>query len=337
MTIEIGSEFNFYDSENSEGINFFNGGHFVFCGRTAIEVIIQNTNIQKVCIPSYCCDSMIEPFRKANIDVCFYNINYYDIIHINLNIPKDIDAILWCNYFGFRIAMPDLSEFLTRGGIIIEDITHSLMSEKVYDKQSTYLVASLRKWEPIISGGYCASLNGDLLEIDLKMPSNNFVELKKSAMKLKSEYLLSGDTELKNQFLDMFQISNQWLTNNYSSLDIDEWSKEYISTIDINVHKKIRRENAVTLFNGLEHIKGITPMFDLKDMDCPLFVPVIISPDKRNVIRQKLTDNQIYCPVHWPHPKADCVSNLYDIELSLLCDQRYNTSDMERIISVLEL
>ena len=336
MNIEIGSEFNFNDSENGKGINFSNGSYFVFCGRSAIKAIIQNTNIHKICFPSYCCDSMIEPFRIANIELCFYDVLYSDSLQINLNIPKDTDAILWCNYFGFKIDMPDLSKFLNRGGIIIEDITHSFMSEKVYDKQSTYIVASLRKWEPIVCGGYCASINGDSLKMDLRMPPNDFVELKKSAMKLKSEYLSSGDTELKTQFLDMFKTSNQWLADNYSGLGIDEWSKEYLYNFDINAHKRIRRENAVALYNGLEHINEINPMFDLKDMDCPLFVPVIISPEKRNAIRQKLTDNQIYCPVHWPHPEADCSSNLYNMELSLLCDQRYNTSDMERIISVLE-
>ena len=70
-------------------------------------------------------------------------------------------------------------------------------------------------------------------------------------------------------------------------------------------------------------------------MDCPLFVPIVIAKEKRNAIRKKLIDNQIYCPVHWPHPNAECQSNLYEMELSLVCDQRYNGDDMKRIVEVL--
>ena len=76
-------------------------------------------------------------------------------------------------------------------------------------------------------------------------------------------------------------------------------------------------------------------MFDIENMDCPLFVPVIIKNGKRDVIRKKLVDNEIYCPVHWPHPDANCESNLYEMELSLVCDQRYGREDMQRIVDVL--
>ena len=67
-------------------------------------------------------------------------------------------------------------------------------------------------------------------------------------------------------------------------------------------------------------------------MDCPLFVPVLL--ENRDKVRKHLTENKIYCPVHWPKPEgAD--SNIYDMELSLICDQRYGVNDMERIVSVL--
>ena len=69
-------------------------------------------------------------------------------------------------------------------------------------------------------------------------------------------------------------------------------------------------------------------------MDCPLFVPIVVSKN-RNKVRQKLIEHKIYCPVHWPHPNVACESNLYDLELSLVCDQRYTERDMERIIAVL--
>ena len=133
----------------------------------------------------------------------------------------------------------------------------------------------------------------------------------------------------------MFKEANEWLAHNYSGLTIDDYSREYLETADISAHREIRRGNAVALYDGLKDIEFIKPLFDIEDLDCPLFVPVIIDKDLRNKVRQKLTDNKIYCPIHWPKPNADCSSNLYDMELSLICDQRYGELDMKRIISVL--
>ena len=63
-----------------------------------------------------------------------------------------------------------------------------------------------------------------------------------------------------------------------------------------------------------------------------MIVPIMLK--NRDVIRKKLIDNKIYCPVHWPKPMG-CNSNIYDMELSLVCDQRYDIDDMKRIVSVI--
>jgi hypothetical protein len=179
-------------------------------------------------------------------------------------------------------------------------------------------------------------VNGDLKYRPNKIPPKEYISLKKSAMELKSIYLENGDESLKPRFLSLFKKANEWLAENYSGLSIDDESKEYLSKVNADEHYSIRRKNAVVLYEGLSQIEGIVPLFRFEDMDCPLFVPVIIETGKRDQIRNKLTENKIYCPVHWPKPNAECKSNLYDVELSLICDQRYNSSDMERIISVLK-
>ena len=35
-------------------------------------------------------------------------------------------------------------------------------------------------------------------------------------------------------------------------------------------------------------------------------------------------------------PNSDCESNLYDIEISLVCDQRYSEADMMRIVKTIK-
>lgn len=335
---EIGSEFSLDNKAiEEEKINAIGtNGVLVFSGRTAIETVLRNEpHIHKALLPSYCCDSMIEPFRQASIDVSFYPVTYDNSIKIDLKIPSDVDCILWCNYFGFRTEIPDLQDFIDRGGIVIEDITHSYFSNRQYNKQSHYLVASLRKWEPVFCGGYVESKKGELVNKPVKIPSADFLEKKDMAMRLKSDYLAGASRIEKNTFLSLFKESNEWLAENYSGLTIDVYSEEYLNHIDIAQHREQRLKNAKVLYEGLAYNSDVKFLFPLDRIDCPLFVPVIIKDGKRDTIRKKMIEQDIYCPVHWPHPKACCESNLYDLELSIVCDHRYNEEDMQRIVEVL--
>lgn len=320
MLKEIGSEFHFIKPYNSNGIKFPRDGSLTFCGRTAIETVLKKIPKTKTALlPSYCCDSMIEPFRRAGIEVAFFNVNFTSELKIDIK-NKSSDVLLWCNYFGFRNEMPNYD------GIIIEDITHSLFSKQSHHLRSDYLVASIRKWLPIYCGGYC-SVNSNY-----SLPPQEFIAKKAEAMNLKSQHLNSFDEEKKAKFLSDFNNSNKWIAENYSNLNIDTYSKDYISSVDVVSIREKRRKNASILYDGLKD--KVEFMFDKNQMDCPLFVPIILRKG-RDEIRRYLSDNKIYCPIHWPHPNADCKSNLYGLELSLVCDQRYNEDDMERIVTTL--
>lgn len=334
---EIGSEFSIEKIEVAQGLQIprLNDGVLVFSGRTAIEAVLNNEPlIQKALLPSYCCDSMIEPFKKAGIEVEFYSVNYDGKIKITLDMNICADCILWCNYFGYSVTMPDFSDYINQGGIIIEDITHSFFSKQQFHKQSKYLVASLRKWEPILCGGYYASRKNNLQPNSQKKPLNLFLEQKMQAMILKQKYLSGEKSIKKSEFMEMYAKTNKWLADNYSGLAIDEYSKKYLISVDYRCHRRKRIGNAYILYDGLKKHSDVNFLFPIEDMDCPLFVPVIIENGKRDFIRKRLIENDIYCPVHWPKPEG-CKSNLYDIELSLVCDQRYDEEDMRRIVDVL--
>lgn len=318
MAREIGSEFHRMPFENGHGLALPLSGSLVFSGRTAIEAVLKRIpEAHTALLPSYCCDSMIVPFRNAGIGVSFYKVEWDEGLRIEIDGTADI--LLWCNYFGFKNEMPDFS------GVIVEDITHSLFSKVPSHPQSDYLVGSLRKWEPINCGGYCS------VEMIGEEPSEEFIELKKTAMEMKTEYLQEPKAEKKEQFLKLFGNSNHWLAENYSGRIIDPFSRDYLERIDVEKQREKRRNNARVLYEGL--INNVQFMFSEKDMDCPLFVPILVP--HRNEVRAHLTKNEIYCPVHWPRPEG-CESNIYEQELSLICDQRYGTEDMKRIVSVIK-
>ena len=336
---EIGSEFHYIrsnlDNKHPLPLSDVMDYAYTFSGRTAIETVIGNIkNIKKVLLPSYCCESMISPFLFNNIKIEFYNVFWNDSLNICLDIDNDVDLILWCNYFGFNYEMPDLKAFIDRGGIIIEDITHSFLSKNPYNFQSQYIVASVRKWFPLISGGYCASLVSKLINKPNKYVSDEYIRIKKRAMKRKALYLENNDDCMKEQYLEDFSWSNHRLADNYSKMKIDQYSEDYLKSIDIESLKMRRLQNASLIYKYLNAQMAIRPIFNENQMDCPLFIPIICKTKiERDKLRKKLINNKIYCPIHWPKPEY-CESNIYDLEMSLICDQRYEQEDIDRMMQI---
>lgn len=339
--MEIGSEFEWSYINRLEWLPHGEDTIFTFSGRTAIETALKNIKCKRTAlVPSYCCESMLIPFRDLNVKLDFFEVKNKDdgiqIIIDKENLMKQ-DVLFLCNYFGFRIDFPDdlIKTFQDRGGVVIEDITHSLLSKKLWYTDSDYWVASLRKWGDLLDGGYCNSRKRKLYFKPLHKPKNSFIEKKIQAMKLKRLYL-EGNKVDKNIYQSMFAECNSFLAKNYQDTLMTEVSYFLINqwnTLDIRTK---RINNAKILYAGLRDLENIEPLFLEERMDCPLFVPVIIKRKYRDTIRKKLIENQIYCPVHWPKPAVECTLELYDIELSLVCDQRYERKDMNRILSVLK-
>ena len=57
-----------------------------------------------------------------------------------------------------------------------------------------------------------------------------------------------------------------------------------------------------------------------------------LMPEIKNLCNE-ITENNIYLPVHWPNENID--NYIYDMELSLVNDQRYCEEDIEKYIDKL--
>ena len=347
MIKEIGSEFWLkpkYDDNYNDNIfksyEFEQNKTFLLSGRTAIDYVLQDImlkkDIKKVYFPSYCCQSMLQAFQDKNIEIVFYKVTYNGKLEYDIDLNTKCDIFYAMNYFGFEKSRMDyyIEKFATKQTIIIEDITHSLLSEKMYNTKSDYMIASLRKWFPIISGGLAIKKCGSF-EIDAGTfeTNKNFYNTKKKAMEKKSKYILGETNISKEEFLKEYQESNEELNKNYKNYTIDEESLEILRNIDIAEIRENRRQNAKMLISKLN--KNVKILFDLKNGDCPLFVPIIVKKEYRNDLRKYLVDNQIFCPVHWPKPSIIAENDLYEIELSLICDQRYSEKEMEKEVNVI--
>ena len=260
--MEIGSDFwECTDSLNSDNSEFWNIGKetiYTLSGRTAIyyclENIIAKREIKKAYVPSYCCDSMIKPFIDLGIDVEYYDVYYNYGLKYNVEYRDDVDSFLAMNYFGYASTNMDqyIKKFKEYGAVVIEDITHSVFSTKRYSEYADYLIGSLRKWMPILSGGIAISMNS-MFDIRIDNRTNEkMIEIKDSAMRHKKEYMNNEEEKLKDVFLSEYKRSNVELQDNYKNLSMDEKSLQIIQKIDIAQIKTKRIENAKVIYEKLK-------------------------------------------------------------------------------------
>ncbi len=365
---EIGSEFwldcipSEYTVKPPSWLNLGKDYRLLLSGRTAIDYVLRDitTTVKSVYFPSYCCSSMLQPFIDRGIQIDLYKVIFSNEgLEYIVDQDKSCDVFFSTSYFGFSSTVMDsiIKAFKSKGTIVIEDITHRLLSEQPCCNESDYTVASLRKWFAIPSGGLAAKQKGKFSRQTLNPPMPLLINTKIKAMTKKEEYIKEYEKQTlikesnKEDFLEMYSQFNKSLHLDYKSIEIDGVSRSILSTIDIDTIKKKRRENAfyineaVKKLNNIKlnntKLNNIKPLISNSDFskDCPLFFPIRARKDIRDALKNYLITNRMYCPIHWPIPDEFCLStdtsDVYLEELSLICDQRYDLYDMKRLVNTI--
>ena len=332
---EIGSEFWL---ESEPGTLFSDrDGSYVLSGRTAIDLIIQDIvktrSIRKAYLPAWCCDSMVEPFLSRGIKVELYDMSFEGTLHYHIDEDKNVDVFYESNYFGYEntISTDVIHQFKQNGAIIIYDRTHSFLMDEDYPYVD-YCFASIRKWMGVIGGAVVDGVN------DCELKTCPYLECKEKAMQMKKAFIEGDETIDKQAFLNLYAEFGHHLAEDYQNYKMDDLSYALYKSEDLSAMRRKRRENARYLY---EHLKGVRFIGEITDNAVPLFVPVFFDTiEQRNTVRKKLIDAQIYCPIHWPKNKLITsemkVNQIFDTELSLICDQRYGIPEMQRIIETIQ-
>lgn len=347
MLGEIGSEFWGVELADKRSSLINRRGQFVLSGRTALDMIIEDIKatreLKSVYLPSYCCESMIMPFIEQGIKVGFYDvlINKTSGFKLNVDLKKDIDAILLLQYFGMsNIEVKQIAKRCKeKNMIVIEDITHSFFINEPCTGYEDYRFGSLRKWTGLYTGAFLDKISDEFLVSMPKETNDKYCSLRKEGMALKHEYVESKTGE-KEIYLEMLSEAELRLETDYKRYSIDIESLDKLHMLDIEQLKEKRRRNASIMLEAISDLDFINPIYnEMKDGDVPLFIPIIVKDGLRDKFRKYLIENQIYCPVHWPISKLHSISEqakeIYDNALSLVCDQRYSEDDMSYFIEVI--
>ena len=337
---EIGSEF-WFEDDLPQAVSD-RDGVYALSGRTAIDLIIQDIlktrKIRNVYMPAWCCDSMLAPFVAHGIDIKFYDISLAEsadtaeILCYFCDFRENIFYVT--NYFGYENSLPveTVKKFKEQGATILYDRTHSFLMEKdPYLDLADYSFASIRKWMGVIGGAVVDGMK------DCQLKPYPYLECKEKAMQMKKAFI-EGDMSIDKQtFLNLYSEFGHHLAEDYQNYEMDDLSYAIYKAEDLSAMRSKRRENAKYLHDNL---KGVKFIGNLSNNAVPLFVPVFFeTTEQRNAVRKKLIEAQIYCPIHWPKPTLIPAyfeaNKIYDTELSLICDQRYDLTDMERMVTLI--
>lgn len=340
MITEIGSEFT-NSPLQTEGNNLSSilpNQINLLSGRTALSTILDDIlsrDINKrVYVPSYCCGSMLEPFIRKSFDLEFYRVetsNEGDFT-IKYDFNHGCDVVLVLHYFGYYQEIVDDILKKEKRAIIIQDITHSIFNENGFSSHVDYWFCSLRKWTGVPGIGL-AWKKGSWYQIPrliVKEPA--FVAYRKSAQKLKQRYLETGIID-KSDGLDyrsLFRVAEEKLDISFENYSADFESVQIMEFLNIEYIKRKRKANANYVYSRLleEKNNSYQLIFEFNaTRDTPLFVPIILADRVREKALKMLISEKVYTPQHWPissYIPAEMHKNeLYNREISLICDQRY--------------
>lgn len=316
-------------------------------GRVALEYVVEEI-VKKgktsVYMPSYCCYTMIEPFLKHDVKVVFY-----DVVPTTSGLKRQFeydhgcDVVFLLDYFGFADAetVTIVKEQHAKGKQVVYDATHSIFSNSNYDN-CDYVFGSYRKWMDVNCGFVAVKGKAD---IDFGADWHQFeayADLRTRMFELKARYMNDEDVD-KQQFLAWINEAEEMLEQDYHHTLPDQRSLDVLRQTDYAFLVQSRRNNANILMKGIADLKDERVrclMGELGRHDTPLFVPIYVQAEHRNELRRYLIEHSIYCPVHWPlsdlHTISGAATDVYQSELSLLCDQRYDHFDMYRIVETIK-
>lgn len=335
---EFGSDFHYIASCSTPGKSIrdiFPSANYYADGRQALIHLYRSEGWSRLWVPRYFCYEVLDSLIKAGVTIEFYDdIPGSEGEELALGLPfDDSDALLRVNYFGTR-------RFRLNAGIsvpVIEDHTHDLIGDWASKSDADWCIASLRKTLPIPEGGILWSPVGLALpDAPVSLEENELIaEARWKAMKAKSQYLEGLDIE-KNAFRSIF-INTEGFFDSAPVCSLDRMSLDYLQSFDVPDWYDRKRKNWELIRNlDFECVEVLLPESD----DCFPFSLVLLfdSQDRRDMVRHKLIEKQVFPAILWDIPDGieGKSSEFSRRMLSIHCDGRYSPADILQMKSIIE-
>lgn len=311
-------------------------------GREALFIVgleAKKRNIKQVLFPALCCPSMVQPFIQLGFEIC-----YYDIVD-DLKVDQDSferklndnQLILLLHYYGLRAFKSKAMEEAIKNReniIVVQDLTQNLFSENLREPFANFYIASIRKWLSVPDGAVLID-NSYHSECVASIKENDrvFSSIYYEAMKQKTEYLRTGNLEIKEKYRSLFANGVSILKEEVVPQSMSNIARQLLLNLNKENTEQKRKENFQTLRDCLSELdRSITQYAVTKNT--PLCLPLVVN--NRSIIQSELAGRGIYTQVLWPLPEDDSRKSMFAVwfsehMLAVPCDQRYSKEDMRYI------
>jgi hypothetical protein len=311
-------------------------------GRGALMLVLRHLKslgVTHVQLPAYLCESLLLAIKAAALDHSYYPVDENLAAQPD---PKKGTALLVIDYFGWlNPSVGPLEDLDASGNRFIEDASQALLSAwRPPRGDGKYLILSPRKFAPSILGGWCNISTKDLSPVPVGLEVLAWRSL--AGRLVKGSYVRQPnaglDPEVEEFYLSAFEAMERYLDERPDSFAVPSFVSRLLESFDWPEIARRRREN----WHSLQSALGgkVEPFFRSLPEDV---VPLgyVITVDHRDLIRRKLAEQRIYCPVHWPLPTEvtrrdfPAAHRIAARALTLPIDQRYDGSSMDRIADAL--
>ncbi len=301
--------------ETASGRCYHSGAVALSTARNCIEYLLRARRYESVYLPHYCCEALVEPFRRLGVKVRYYHLN--SVLEPD-SFPKlnGNEAFLYVNYFGVKTSCVRTVAARYSGRAIIDN-SQAFFAPPVLACDCFY---SARKFFGVADGAYLYTdtLLGDDFPQDVSY--NRMAHLLKRAD--------IGPEAGYDDFRD-----NERALCNRPIMRMSRLTAALLGSVDYDNVKRCRRENFDYLHAALAGFNRLDVPFD--EADTPMAYPFLCD-DKS--LRTKLIDQKIFVPYYWRF--CDPIDTQNVVEQSLrenLCalpvSQEYTPDKLRRMIS----
>ncbi|QIH09983.1 MULTISPECIES: hypothetical protein [unclassified Pseudomonas] len=288
--------------------------------RAAFCALLQVGRPSRVWVPRYICDAMLSPLKVTGIDFSFYALEDDFSIDTNLQLGAD-EWLLYVNYFG--ACSYQQQRILQRFN----------PAQVVFDHAQAFFAPPLDCLATIYSPRKFFGLpDGGLMFTRLPLTQPSIVDedsLQRSAHLLKR---LAGTPESGYNEYQSAEATLEGVEPKGMSI----LTGRLFSSIDYALVKEKRNKNFQFLHNELADLNTLT--FDIESIDGPLCYPMLPAAP---VPHSDLAKQRIFVARYWPDVITRTAPDsrerlLTERLLPLCCDQRYEESDLLRMINAIK-
>lgn len=289
-------------------------------GRHSLEYLLKSlSDINRLWIPYYTCEVLLQPIERLSIPYSFYHINK-DFTLAEEIVLVEGEYLIYTNYFGI---MDSYCKVMADryGNQLILDYAQAFFASRIEGIKTFY---SPRKFVGIPDGGIAYANNSISLELPKDLSYDRCMHM-----------LKRHDLTPMDGYNDFRENSHKIAMTPISIMST--LTLRILSSLDYDSIKERRLSNFALLHAHLADTNELQ-IPSLESFTCPMVYPYYIMDSG---LRNKLIANKVFVPTYWPNVldwcnKREIEHRLSENILPLPIDQRYGKNDMMRIIRLIK-